>query len=266
MTPIRRLSLVRLPDGATSALGPPPPDRFQRYDHALAHSAERRVDTPTPTVNTDLVFRRGGFASLCDALDYAAHGETGFNFFDARGKLLSRLPYRDLRGPGPGLRPPPDRRGRRARRTPGAGRRHLAGLLRWPSSARSMPASCPCRSAVPVGLGAQGRAIIDQLRRQIAASGAVGGLALDELAGLRRTAPPRAPRPRLPAAMSAFEALPEISRSICGRFGAGELCYIQFSSGSTRQPRGIDIRQDAADGQYRRLAGRPQDVVPDDRA
>ena len=76
MTPIRLPSLVRLPDGTTSALGPPPPDRFQRYDHALAHSAEHRVDTPTPSINTDLVFRRGGFASLCDALDYAAHGES----------------------------------------------------------------------------------------------------------------------------------------------------------------------------------------------
>jgi fatty-acyl-CoA synthase len=27
-------------------------------------------------------------------------------------------------------------------------------------------------------------------------------------------------------------------------FGSGEACYVQFSSGSTRQPRGIDIRQD----------------------
>ena len=35
-------------------------------------------------------FRRGGFASLCEALDYAAHGETGLNFFDARGRLLER--------------------------------------------------------------------------------------------------------------------------------------------------------------------------------
>ena len=96
MTPIRLPSPVRLPDGATSDLGAPSPNRFQRYDRALAHSAERRVDAPTPTINTDLVFKRGGFAGLCDALDYAAHGDTGLNFFDARGKLLSSLPYRDL--------------------------------------------------------------------------------------------------------------------------------------------------------------------------
>ena len=52
---------------------------------------------PTPTHNAALPFRRGGFASLCEALDYAARGDTGFNFFDARGRLLSSLPYRALR-------------------------------------------------------------------------------------------------------------------------------------------------------------------------
>src|SRR5712675_1869948 len=52
---------------------------------------------PTPTHNAVLPFRRGGFASLAEALDYAAGGETGLNFFDARGHLLSSLPYRDLR-------------------------------------------------------------------------------------------------------------------------------------------------------------------------
>ncbi|MDP1749214.1 MAG: AMP-binding protein, partial [Reyranella sp.] len=53
--------------------------------------------TPTPTRNSSLPFRRGGFTSLCEALDYAAQGETGLNFFEARGRLLSSLPYRELR-------------------------------------------------------------------------------------------------------------------------------------------------------------------------
>jgi hypothetical protein len=43
---------------------------------------------PTPTRNATLPFRRGGFSSLCDALGYAAQGETGLNFFDARGRLI----------------------------------------------------------------------------------------------------------------------------------------------------------------------------------
>ena len=52
---------------------------------------------PRRTRNLTLPFRRGGFASLCEALDYAAQGETGLNFFDApRKALVSCLPYRDL--------------------------------------------------------------------------------------------------------------------------------------------------------------------------
>ena len=56
-----------------------------------------RVETPTPSENTGLPFGRAGFASLCDALDYAARGNTGLNFFGARGEMLSRLPYDALR-------------------------------------------------------------------------------------------------------------------------------------------------------------------------
>ena len=240
MTPIRLPSLVRLPDGETSALGPPPPDGFQRYDHTLAHGAERRVDTPTPTVNTDLVFRRGGFASLCDALDYAAHGETGFNFFDARGKLLSRLPYRDLRVQAQAF----------ARRLIGAGFERGERLVliadTWPGFCIAFFGAqyagvVPVPVAMPVGLGAR-TSFIDQLRSQITVAGAVGVVAPDELAGFARTAA-EGTTARLAGSMAAFNALPE-SPAPLRPFGPGEACYIQFSSGSTRQPRGIDIRQD----------------------
>ena len=53
--------------------------------------------TPTPTTNAVLPFRRSGFATLSDGLDYAARGETGCNFFSARGELEQTLPYRELR-------------------------------------------------------------------------------------------------------------------------------------------------------------------------
>ena len=50
----------------------------------------------TPTVNS-LPLRRADFASLADALDYAAQGETGANFYAGSGKLATVLPYRTLR-------------------------------------------------------------------------------------------------------------------------------------------------------------------------
>ncbi len=51
---------------------------------------------PTPTLNT-LVQQLAGFDSLTSALEYAAKGVTGYNFYDARGNLRSVLPYSVLR-------------------------------------------------------------------------------------------------------------------------------------------------------------------------
>ena len=53
--------------------------------------------TPTPTTNARLPFRLSGFATLSEGLDYAARGETGCNFFSARGELQQVLRYRELR-------------------------------------------------------------------------------------------------------------------------------------------------------------------------
>src|SRR4029450_717553 len=50
----------------------------------------------TPTVNS-LPLRRADFASLSAALDYAAQGDTGANFYAGSGKLATTLPYRTLR-------------------------------------------------------------------------------------------------------------------------------------------------------------------------
>jgi fatty-acyl-CoA synthase len=50
---------------------------------------------PTPTSDA-LPQRRSNFATLGDALDYAAQGEKGFNFHDARADLVRAYPYREL--------------------------------------------------------------------------------------------------------------------------------------------------------------------------
>ena len=51
---------------------------------------------PTPTEQR-LTMRRGDFATLGEALDYAGEGETGFNFYSGRGELVSVLSYEMLR-------------------------------------------------------------------------------------------------------------------------------------------------------------------------
>ena len=196
--------------------------------------------TPTPTRNSSLPFRRGGFTSLCEALDYAAQGETGLNFFEARGRLLASLPYRDLRTQAQTF----------ARRLIGAGIARGERLLiiadTWPGFCVAFFGAqyagvLPVPVAVPVGLGAKA-SYIQQLSRQIAASGAVGVVAPDDLAAYARTAA-QGSSARLAGPMATFDALPDGPVDL-RPLGAGEQCYVQFSSGSTRAPIGIDIRQD----------------------
>jgi fatty-acyl-CoA synthase len=50
----------------------------------------------TPTVH-NLPFRAADFTTLAEALDYAAQGETGANFYTGRGELYASLPYATLR-------------------------------------------------------------------------------------------------------------------------------------------------------------------------
>ncbi|MEQ9447780.1 MAG: AMP-binding protein, partial [Rhodospirillaceae bacterium] len=51
----------------------------------------------TPTSTPGLTKRLADFATLTESLDYAAKGETGLNFYTARGALNAVLTYRDLR-------------------------------------------------------------------------------------------------------------------------------------------------------------------------
>ena len=47
---------------------------------------------PTPTENK-LTMRTGGFATLVETLEYAAQGDTGFNFYSGKGQLQDVLTY-----------------------------------------------------------------------------------------------------------------------------------------------------------------------------
>lgn len=52
---------------------------------------------PTPTASKKLPPKLATFATLAEALDYAAQGEAGFNFYDVRGELKHVLPYAEMR-------------------------------------------------------------------------------------------------------------------------------------------------------------------------
>jgi fatty-acyl-CoA synthase len=205
-----------------------------------ASRGERPHQTSSQPGDAVLPFKRGGFASLCEALDYAARGETGLNFFDARGRLVSSLTYNDLQLQAQAF----------ARRLIRAG---IAQGERLVLIADTWPGFCvaffgaqyagvvPVPVATPVGLGSR-TSYIEQLRGQITTAAASAVLAPDDLEEFARAAA-QGTTASLAGSIRSFDALAE-DDGLLRPFGSGDACYIQFSSGSTRKPRGIDIRQD----------------------
>lgn len=196
---------------------------------------------PTPTENADLPLRLADFGSLAEALDYAARGATGINFYNARGQLTATRPYSELRRRALGL----------ARRLAGLGlprgSRILAVGDTWPGFAEMFFAAqyaglLATPVSLPAGLGGKD-AYIEQLRRQLATSGARAALASDEMADFLAEAADASDL-AVCGPMARFEALPESAAEL-RPLGPDEGCYIQFSSGSTRFPLGVDIRQRA---------------------
>ncbi|MEQ8662389.1 MAG: fatty acyl-AMP ligase, partial [Gammaproteobacteria bacterium] len=48
-------------------------------------------------INSLLPLRNASFDTLIEALEYAAQGETGYNFYDGKGELFAVLSYAELR-------------------------------------------------------------------------------------------------------------------------------------------------------------------------
>lgn len=195
-----------------------------------------------PTRNRQLALRRAAFRSLPEMLDYAAQGETGVTFYNARGEQLSALSWREVR----------ERAHLTARRLIGAGfargERLLITADTWPGFfdtffGAQYAGLLPVPVSIPVGIGGK-EAYLDQLRRQFAASGAVAAVGIDDLAGFLAEAAGEFPALRLHGGMEAIEALPEKPVDL-RPLGPADQCYIQFSSGSTRHPHGVQITQAA---------------------
>jgi fatty-acyl-CoA synthase len=218
--------------------------------------------TPTPTLNATLKFQRCGFSSLVQAVDYAAQGETGFNFYNARGQLLSVLPYRELQAGAQAM----------ARKLLGL-KLHRGDrmLLIADTTPQFVTAFIACQYAgivpvpvsLPVGLGAK-TGYVDQLALQLAGSGARAAMAADGLGGFLAEAAEGA-NLLLHGEPAAFAALPEAQAEL-KPLGPDERCYLQYSSGSTRFPLGVDVTQKALMANILGMSRVGLDIRPEDRA
>jgi fatty-acyl-CoA synthase len=197
--------------------------------------------SPTPSSNTSVPYRAGGFESLAAGLDYAAKGQTGSNFFSARGELEHTLPYRDLR----------ERAFALALRLDGL---DLPRGTRIAIVADTTPEflvfffACQYAGLVPVPLPLSvnfgGRAAYEErLSCMIRTARARVAVASADLIDALRNATVDSTA-SLVGTHEEFHSLPS-SRGELRPLNADEPCYIQFSSGSTSFPRGVLVSQRA---------------------
>jgi fatty-acyl-CoA synthase len=195
----------------------------------------------TPSHHPGLGKRHADFRTIAEALDYAAKGPTGLNFFSGKGDLAEALPYRLLRHQAIPL----------ARRMLGAGLRpgDRVGLIAESDGdfARAFFA-CQYAGLVPAPLplpaafgGRDG--YIGHLRRMIESAEANAAFAPAELqewlaeavAGLDL---------KLTGTLALLDDVPPATGDLPAQDADG-LAYLQFSSGSTRFPLGIAVTQRA---------------------
>jgi fatty-acyl-CoA synthase len=215
----------------------------------------------TPTENT-VPLRFADFSTLAEALDYAAQGQTGYNFYTGRAKLYQVLPYGELREEARAL----------ARRLCGLGldRGERIALVAdtHPDFLRFFFA-CQYGGFVPVPLPASihlggHKAYVTQVRRLL------------EICQARVAMAPAGFVPFLSEAAEgldlqffgdseAFDNLPEDTTELYP-LGSGEIAYIQYTSGSTRFPRGVVITQETVLSNLSDIINYGLRVRPGDRA
>lgn len=198
--------------------------------------------SPTPSINQNLPVRAGDFATLTEALNYAAQGETGYNFYGSRGDLIERLTYRELAEQARTL----------ARKLIASGFQagdrialiaETHGDFARVFFAAQYAGLIPVPLPLPAAFG--GRAIyVEQLRRQIETSGAVAVFGPKELGDFVNEAVMGLDAVRLNGTVDALSGVADQGTELPA-VSAHSLCYLQFSSGSTRFPLAVAVTQAA---------------------
>ena len=215
--------------------------------------------TPTPTA-PERPFRLGGFATLTEALDFAAGGPTGLSLYGLRGELIEAIPYGELRRRALamaarllalGLKPH-DRVGLVAETDADFVTAFFACQY-----ARLTPAPLP----LPTPLGGRD-AYVEQIGRMLTSAKAAAVFGPEAiLPWLQDAAKVAGAR----FAMQVSE-LPQAEPVELPAPGPDDPCYVQFSSGSTRNPTGVLCTHRALMANTYAITAHGLKVVPEDRA
>jgi len=195
--------------------------------------------TPTPN-DCDLPRRRADFATFSEAIDYAAKSEKGLNFHDMRGVLERVYPYREMREDALVM----------ARRLVGAGigkADRVALIAETGPDFAALFCACVYAGAWPVPLplpttfGGKEN-YIEQLAVQLKSSDPKLLIYPAEIAEMASAA-----AARQGCKASSWQEFAETEAPGCDLPEAApdDICYLQYSSGSTRFPTGVAVTHKA---------------------
>lgn len=198
--------------------------------------------TPTPTHDPTLSRRFGDFSTLTEALDYASQGQRGFNFYTARGELREVLSFSELQ----------KRALEAAKKIVGYGLKpgeRLALIADTSPDFMTFFFGCQYASVLPVPLPlptsfGQRDGYVTQLSQQMKSCGAsilIYPAPMHELAELAASEVKSIVFHGTNAQF--YRAVREDGRPQPPK--SSDLAYLQYSSGSTRFPHGIEITHKA---------------------
>ncbi|MGB3796193.1 MAG: fatty acyl-AMP ligase [Alteraurantiacibacter sp.] len=195
--------------------------------------------TPTPN-DCSLPRRRSDFATFNEAIDYAARSEKGLNFHDMRGALQRVYPYSEMRKDGVAdayrLIDMGIAKGDRVALVAETGP-EFAALFCACIYAGAWPVPLP----LPTTFGGK-ESYIDQLSVQLQSSDPKILLYPAEIAEMAAAAADRQGCEGMDWVTFGERDAPEVELP---KAGPDDICYLQYSSGSTRFPTGVAVTHKA---------------------